>query len=69
VIKKLTRVFYNRDAAEVARDLLLKGSLGLRSNFHQIETRVDGHIFISVIAYHLLRWIGYALEQSGDHRE
>ncbi len=48
---------------------MLKGSLGLRPNFHQIEERVDGHIFISVIAYHLLRWISYTLEQSGDLRE
>lgn len=48
---------------------MLKGSLGLRPNFHQIEERVDGHIFISVIAYHLLRWISYTLEQGGDMRE
>ena len=48
---------------------MLKGSLGLRPNFHQLEKRVDGHIFISVLAYHLLRWIGYRLEMTGDPRE
>jgi len=48
---------------------MLKGSLGLRPNFHQLEKRVDGHIFISVLAYHLLRWIGYRLEMAGDPRE
>ena len=32
---------------------MLKGTLGLRPNFHQLEKRVDGHIFISVLAYHL----------------
>lgn len=48
---------------------LLKGSLGLRPNFHQLEHRVDGHIFISVLAYHLLRWIGCRLEMAGDVRE
>lgn len=48
---------------------ILKGTLGLRPNFHQLEKRVDGHIFISVLAYHLLRWIGYRLETSGDPRE
>lgn len=48
---------------------ILKGSLGLRPNFHQLEKRVDGHIFISVLAYHLLRWIGYRLELAGDPRE
>ena len=30
---------------------------------------MDGHIFISVLAYHLLRWIGYWLETAGDLRE
>jgi len=48
---------------------MLKSTLGLRPNFHQLEKRVDGHIFISVLAYHLLRWIGYRLETSGDLRE
>lgn len=48
---------------------ILKGALGLRPNFHQLEKRVDGHIFISVLAYHLLRWIGYRLETAGDVRE
>lgn len=48
---------------------MLKGTLGLRPNFHQIEKRVDGHIFITVLAYHLMRWIGYRLETAGDTRE
>jgi transposase len=48
---------------------MLKGTLGLRPNFHRIEKRVDGHIFITVLAYHLLRWIGYRLETAGDVRE
>ncbi len=48
---------------------MLKGTLGLRPNFHQLGHRVDGHIFISVLAYHLLRWIGYRLETAGDLRE
>ena len=47
----------------------LKGTLGLRPNFHQLEDRVDGHIFISVLAYHLLRWIGKRLEAHNDTRE
>jgi len=48
---------------------MLKSSLGLRPNHHQLEGRVDGHIFISVLAYHLLNWIRQQLEQSGDLRE
>lgn len=45
----------------------LKSHLGLRPNFHQIEDRVDGHIFISILAYHLLHAIEYTLRQKGDH--
>ena len=48
---------------------MLKGSLGLRPNYHQLEGRVDGHIFISVLAYHLLSWVDYHLDQAGDRRE
>lgn len=46
----------------------MKSSLGLRTNFHQIEGRVDTHMFISVLAYHLLHIIEYRLRQKGDHR-
>jgi transposase len=46
----------------------LGSSLGLRPNFHQIEGRVDTHMFISVLAYHLLHIIEYRLGQKGDHR-
>lgn len=47
----------------------LKGALGLRPNFHQLEERVEGHIFISVLAYHLLCWVGHRLTESGDVRD
>ena len=48
---------------------MLKGSLGLRPNYHQLQHRVDAHIFISVLAYHLLTWIHHTLESCGDTRE
>jgi len=41
----------------------LKTHLGLRPNYHQLEKRVDGHIFISILAYHLLHTIEYILNQ------
>ena len=47
----------------------LKGDLGLRPNHHQLEGRVDAHIFMTVLAYQLLRYITYTLEQKGDHRD
>ena len=46
----------------------LKSDLGLRPNRHRIEERVDAHVFISVLAYHLLQYICYRLEQQGDTR-
>lgn len=47
----------------------LKGDLGLRPNPHQKEDRVEAHVFICVLAYHLLRNILWTLEQKGDHRD
>ncbi|MBN1932466.1 MAG: IS1634 family transposase [Desulfobacterales bacterium] len=46
----------------------MKSSLGLRPNFHQNPERADTHLFISVLAYHILHTIEYRLHQSGDHR-
>ena len=45
----------------------LKSYLGLRPNQHQKEDRVDGHIFISILAYHLLHAIEYMLRARGVH--
>ncbi len=47
----------------------LKTDLGLRPNFHQLEDRVDGHIFISVIAFHLWKWIRQKLDDASDTRD
>lgn len=46
----------------------LKSDLGLRPNFHQLEKRVDAHIFITILAYQLLCFIQRSLENSGDNR-
>jgi hypothetical protein len=46
----------------------LKSDLGLRPNYHRLEERVDGHVFITVLAYHLLNWIMHRLEVLGDDR-
>ncbi len=47
----------------------MKSSLGLRPNFHQNEERADAHMFISVLAYHILHAIEYRLGQKNkDHR-
>jgi transposase len=46
----------------------LKSDLGLRPVFHQKGPRVEGHIFISVLAYHLLHAIERRLTEHSDQR-
>jgi len=48
---------------------LLKGTLGLRPNYHHLEERMEAHIFITVLAYHLLTWVRRRLTESGEKRE
>ena len=45
----------------------MKTSLGLRPVYHQIERRVDGHLWITVMAYHLIQHCLYQLKQQGIH--
>lgn len=45
----------------------LKSELGLRPVHHQISKRVSGHLFITVLAYHLVHTIRYRLKQTGIH--
>lgn len=43
----------------------MKSSLGLRPVYHQLEHRVDGHLWITVMAYHLIQQCLYQLKQKG----
>lgn len=45
----------------------LKTELGFRPVYHQKEERIDGHLFISILAYHLLHTIRYQLKDHGIH--
>jgi len=45
----------------------LKSELGLRPVHHQIAKRVSGHLFITVLAYHLVHAIRFRLQQVGIH--
>ena len=45
----------------------LKSELGLRPVYHQKEERVTGHLFITLLAYHLVHTIRYQLKQQGIH--
>ena len=43
----------------------LKTDLGLRPVFHQIDRRVEGHLFISVLAYHFVHALRLRLKERG----
>jgi transposase len=46
----------------------VKSDLGLRPAFHRVEDRVDAHVFVTVLAYQILRTILHRLESQGDNR-
>ena len=46
----------------------LKTDLGTRPVYHQLADRTKAHIFISVLAYHLLITIEYQLSKKSDRR-
>lgn len=45
----------------------LKTDLGLRPVYHQVERRVEGHLFISVLAYHFVHTLRLQLKGEGVH--
>jgi len=45
----------------------LKTDLGLRPVFHHKEERVTGHLFITLLAYHLVHTLRHQLKQLGIH--
>jgi len=47
---------------------MLKGPLGIRPVYHQRSKRCEAHLFISVLAYHLLMMIRRKLLEANDHR-
>jgi transposase len=59
--------FYNtiRDVEDAFR--CMKSDLGFRPIRHHIERRSDGHLFITVLAYHVLQAIRFKLRKKGIH--
>ncbi|MBW1959754.1 MAG: IS1634 family transposase [Deltaproteobacteria bacterium] len=45
----------------------MKSELGLRPNYHHKERRCDGHIFITLLAYHIMQTIRIKLGEKGIH--
>ena len=44
---------------------LLKSDLGLRPFYHHTTERCEGHVWITILAYHLLRWIEHTMKLNG----
>jgi len=59
--------FYNtiRDVEDAFR--CMKSELGFRPIRHHIERRSDGHLFITMLAYHILHTIRFKLRMKGIH--
>jgi transposase len=45
----------------------LKTDLGLRPVYHHKEDRVTGHLFITILSYHLVHSLRHQLKQQGIH--
>ena len=63
-VKELWSLFSTLRGVEDAFRFM-KSSLGLPPVHHQKESRVDGHLFISVLAYHLMQNCMYQLKKQG----
>lgn len=47
----------------------MKSSLGLRPVYHQKERRVEGHLWITILAYHLIQQCLYQLSKQGINHQ
>lgn len=45
----------------------LKGELGMRPIYHRKDKRLDGHLFLTVLAYHVLQTIQHQLTKKSVH--
>ena len=45
----------------------LKSELGMRPVYHQTQQRVEGHLWITLLAYHLVHYIRLRLKAKGIH--
>jgi len=47
----------------------MKGDLGMRPVYHQNDDRCAGHLFITVLGYHILSATEHRLSEQGDTRQ
>jgi transposase len=62
--EKLWRLYTMLSQVESAFEEM-KSTLGLRPVYHQLEHRTDGHMWITLLAYHLTHTIRYQLQEHG----
>ena len=60
--KRLWKIYLTLTGVESAFRSM-KSELGMRPIFHQKETQVDGHLFITVLAYHLVHSLRFQLKK------
>lgn len=76
VLRTSRRVFTEKEVFDIFTMLLdledafrsMKSELGMRPIHHQTEFRCDGHLFITVLAYHILHTIRLKLRAHGITR-
>ncbi len=63
ISKNTSYIFFNMltDIEDAFRSM--KSKLGLRPVYHQMEYRVDAHLFITVLAYHVLHTLRFKLRK------
>ncbi len=45
----------------------IKSDLGTRPIYHQLDSRIESHLFISIMSYNILKSIVYSLSERGDY--
>jgi len=43
----------------------MKSQLGLHPFYHQLDRRCEVHVWVTILAYHLLHWVEYTMESLG----
>lgn len=63
-VEKFWKIYVNLTQVESSFKSM-KSELGIRPIHHQTEKRVDGHLFITLLAYHVSHSIRYQLRKKG----
>ncbi len=63
---RIVKTYWNLTEIEVTfRDM--KSELGLHPDWHRLDRRIQTHLFITVLAYHVVQTLRFQLKQQGIH--